>query len=127
MLNDFLDVLVNTLESELNLRNKIKISELNANEGISIELVPTSPLRVTLNKKQELNLKVLFLKKSKNRRLCMDELESIGNYLTRLTSYPNFNNGSWNNAEIISSPAKVTKEENGNYTYSMMISCKLYF
>ncbi len=127
MLSDFLNVLIDTLESELNLSNKINISELDTNEGISVELVPTSPTRITLNKKQELNLKVLFLRKSKNKKVCMDELESIGNYLTRRMSYPNFNDGSWSSAKIISSPSKVTREENGNYTYSMMISCKLYF
>lgn len=126
-LTEFLDLLVETVEKDCSLDEKISLKELDKHGGIYAELGSGFTETTYFDKTQVKTMPVLFLCRGKNQKRCMEQLETICNYLQRLTSYPQGETFSWLDAEVSKEPNKIGRDEDGMYHYSCIVNCKIHY
>lgn len=127
ILEEFMTLLVEEVEKNCNLKEQISLKELPAEGGIYAEVGEGYVLGQYYNKAAIYNIPVLFLSRNADQRICMEKLEHICMYLSRLKKYPVKKGFSWIDTEIAKMPSKVGRDEDGTYHYSCILNCKLYF
>jgi hypothetical protein len=127
-MDEFLNAVLKAIDDAgLSLTAPIEIGQLPPEEGASVEFGPSNNRTTFLNKCKEDNIVLLFLRKSQNQLVCIKELDAIGEYLSKLKTYPQPTSGPirWVNTEVTTPAGYVDKEDNGSYIYSMIISNKI--
>ena len=127
ILEEFMTLLVEEAEENCNLERQISLKELPAEGGIYAELGEGYILGQYYNKTAIHNIPVFFLSRNADQRICMEKLERICMYLSRLKKYPAGKGFSWLDTEIAKMPSKIGRDEDGTYHYSCILNCKLYF
>lgn len=126
-LTEFLELLAEAVEKNCKLDEKISLKELGKNGGLYVELGTGFTETTYFDKTQVKVIPVLFLCRGADQKRCMEQLESICNYLQRLSDYPKGESFSWLDAEISKEPNKIGRDEGGMYHYSCIINCKIYY
>lgn len=127
MLKEFMDVLVETAEQYCSLNSSISLKELPAEGGIYAEPGEGYGEARYYDKAEIRVIPVLFLCRNSDQRKCLENLENICQYFSRLRDYPQGKGFSWLDSEIAKFPSKVGRDEDGVYHYSCILNCKLYF
>lgn len=127
-MNDLLDLIRATILSGVTSLTvtKIDVGQLPQKGGISVEIAPSPTDRTFLTKSRTGSLDLLIMRKSRDQALCISELDSIGEYLSKLKVYPSTANIQWVNSEVTTDVNMVSKEENGPYIYAMVISNSIF-
>lgn len=126
-ITEFMDILVETAEKNCMLESEISLKELKAEGGLYAEPGKGFTESRYYDKTEVKEIPVLFLCRNADQRKCMEQLESICNFLQRLKVYPSGTMFSWLNTEIVEEPAKIGRDEDGVYHYSAVIRCKLFY
>lgn len=124
---EMMNVVLDELETNLELFDTIKINGLPIGGGISCEISPGYNKSIFLNKQSSKVIPLLFLCKSKDQITALDSLSMICNYLQELKAYPNGTTFDWVTAETATEPNLVSKQENGYYIYSCIVNIVIYF
>lgn len=127
ILEEFMTLLVEEAEKNCNLEEQISLKELPAEGGIYAEAGEGHILSQYYDKAAIHTIPVLFLCRNVNQKECMEQLERICIYLSRLKKYPSGNKFSWMDTEMAKMPSKIGRDEDGTYHYSCILNCKLYF
>lgn len=127
ILSEFLNLLVETVENNCTIERGISLKELKKEGGIYAELGDGFVDSRYYNKKEIRVVPVLFLCRDANQLLCMEQLDKISAYLSRLKQYPQGENFCWMDAEVAKAPSKIGRDEDGTYHYSCIINCKIYY
>lgn len=126
-IEEFMDVLINTVEQNCNLQSKISLEELPKEGGLYAETGEGFAETKYFNKTETKEIPVLFLCRDADQRKCMGQLEKICNYLQRLKAYPSGEGFSWLDTEIAKYPSKIGRDADGVYHYSAILNCKLFY
>jgi len=124
---EMMNVVLDTVESNIELFDMIRINGLPAGGGISCEISPGYNKDIYLNKQSSKVIPLLFLCKNMNQITALNTLCMIGNYLQGLKEYPNGTSFEWMNAAVSSEPSKVGQQEDGQYIYSCVVDITIYF
>lgn len=126
-LTEFLELTAKTVEEHCDLNTEISFKELRKDDGLYAELGSGFTETTYFDKTQVKVIPVLFLCRGADQKRCMEQLESICNYLQRLSDYPQGESFSWLDAEISKEPNKIGRDEDGMYHYSCIINCKIHY
>ena len=124
---EFMDVMIDEIEKNCNLNEKISLKELKSEGGIYAEVGESFAETVNYNKEEIKMVPILFLCRHKDQRQCMEWLGSICNYLQRLKKYPQGKYFSWLDTSIKKEPGKIGRDEDGVYHYSCILACKIFY
>lgn len=126
-LEEFLSVLKEAAEKNCDLDSKISLEELPAEGGIYAELGEGFAVAQYFDRTELKTIPVLFLCRNADQRRCLEQLESICGYFTRLQIYPQGSSFVWKNAETAKCPSKIARDEDGVYHYSCILNCKIFY
>ena len=127
ILEEFMNLLADTAEKNCNLQCKISLKELPAEGGIYAEPGEGYGETRYYDKTEIRMVPVLFLCRNADQKKCLEYLENICQYFSRLKVYPQGENFSWLDTEVAKSPSRIGRDEDGVYHYSCILNCKLYF
>ena len=127
ILEEFMNLLADAAEENCKLGSQISLKELSAEGGIYAEPGEGYGEARYYDKTEIRMVPVLFLCRNADQRKCMEYLENICQYFSRLKTYPQGNYLSWLDAEVAKTPNKIGRDEDGVYHYSCILNCKLYF
>ena len=126
-LEEFLNILAETADKNCDLDSKISLEELPAEGGIYAELGEGFAAAQSFDRTELKTVPVLFLCRNADQRRCLEQLESICGYFTRLQTYPQGSSFIWKNAETAKCPSKIGRDEDGVYHYSCILNCKIFY
>lgn len=126
-LEEFLNILAETADKNCDLDSKISLEELTAEGGIYAELGEGFAAAQYFDRTELKTVPVLFLCRNADQRRCLEQLESICGYFTRLQTYPQGSSFVWKNAETAKCPSKIGRDEDGVYHYSCILNCKIFY
>lgn len=126
MIDDFLDVFIDTVESACNLGVNITTDELRTEGGIYAEIGEGFCDTEYYNKGTVKSIPVLLLCRNASQKQCIKWLSGICSYLSHLKKYPDNKEFAWLNAAISKEPSKIGRDEDGVYHYSCIITCLVY-
>lgn len=126
-LEEFLSIMAETAEKNCALDSKISLEELPADGGLYAELGDGFITTQYFNRAELKTVPVLFLCRNVDQRRCLEQLESICSYFTRLQEYPQGSGFVWKNAETAKCPNKIGRDEDGLYHYSCILNCKIFY
>ncbi len=126
-LEEFLDILSKTAEENCRLDSEISLEELPAEGGIYAELGEGFIITQYYDRAELKTIPVLFLCRNADQKRCLEQLESICSYFTRLRTYPQGRSFVWKNAETAKEPGKIGRDEDGVYHYSCILNCKIFY
>ena len=121
---EFFNLIRTTLEENLDLFSGFSANALPTTGGLYMELAAGYNDGIFLNKQANKVIPILFMGKSTNLMLLLDNLYQIGNYLQNLRPYPQGETFSWDGAEVSTEPTKVDYSNN-YYTYSCIVDFKI--
>ena len=124
---EFADLMLSHIEKNVELDDKVSLEELLKTGGIYAEFGTGRIVTQYFDKKADRIIPVLFMCKNSEQMLCMEYLSRICNYLTTLKQYPQGENFRWSNAVTVSEPHKTGRDADGQYLYSCMVECRIYF
>lgn len=124
---EFLELLINTVEAHCDLDSNVSLDELPKEGGLYAELGQGFAQTTYFNKTQVKVLPVLLLCRNADLQRCAGQLYSICNYLQRLKEYPQGETFRWLDTEIAKEPSRIGRDEDGSYHYSCILNCKIYF
>ena len=120
---EMVNVLIDTIQTNLSLFSMISINSLPADGGIYVEIRPSYSKSVYLNKKSSQIIPVIFKCKNADQNIALNAIYSIGNYLQALKTYPSGSTFKWLKAEVVESePDLVGKQEDGSFIYTCKIN-----
>lgn len=121
-MDELIKAILKAITDNVTLTGTLEMGQLPPDDGISAEIAPSSNLTTYQNKGKLDKVSLLFLRKSPSQVLCIQELEKIGEYLSRLTTYPQPENDmEWANSLVSTPPTYVDTEDNGSFIYSMIV------
>ncbi len=124
---EFMELLVETAEGELDLDGPISLEELSAGNSLYAELGSGFTDTTYYDQSTVRTIPVLFLCRNTDQRRCLEQLSEICNYFQRLKGYPQGKTFSWRDASIAKEPSKIGRDEDGTYHYSCILNCKVFF
>ncbi len=124
---EFIELLVESAEGELDLDGPISLEELSAGNSLYAELGSGFTDTTYYDKSTVRTIPVLFLCRNTDQRRCLEQLSEICNYFQRLKDYPQGKTFSWRDASIAKEPSKIGRDEDGTYHYSCILNCKVFF
>jgi len=116
-------LILQTIQDNITLSDTLELRQLPEAGGLAVQIAPSAPEHISLNKKEAYELNLLFLSKNFNQLTAFSELSLIDKYVSRLKTYPNTIDIEWVNATTTTKPAYVDTEDNGQFIYSMVLSC----
>ncbi len=122
-LNDLI-TLVNQFEG---LFSHVQIGQLPVRPGISVEINSGHISVIYYDRSAIHELPLLWLCKHPDQLTAYNTLLTIGNRLSSLLSYPDGEAYRWLGLEVTNEAEFVTKQEDGQYIYSMIAVAKIYF
>jgi len=123
----FFESLLDCIEENVKLEDKLSLKELLKCGGIYAELGNGRIVTQYFDKKADHIMPVLFLCKKADQMRCIEYLSRICNYLTTLKQYPQGENFRWSNAVTVTEPHKSGRDTDGQYVYACMVECRVYF
>lgn len=124
---ELLDLLVDTVEENCSLPDKVSLEELEKDGGIYAELGSGFVDTTYYNKQEIKEIPVLFMCRYNSQKQCLNVLNSICFYLQRMRNYPQGSCVSWLNTTIAKEPSKIGRDEDGMYHYSCILNCKVFY
>lgn len=124
---EFAELLLEHIEQKVEIDDKVSLVELLKTGGIYAEFGNGRIVTQYFDKKADRIIPVLFMCKNQSQILCMEYLARICNYLTSLKQYPQGKNFRWTDAVTVTEPHKTDRNTDGQYIYSCMVECKIYF
>lgn len=124
-MDQLIALILQTIQDNVALSDTLELRQLPEAGGLAVQIAPSGEDKVFLNKKESYELNLLFLSKNANQLTAYSELTLIDLYISKLQEYPNTVNFEWVNATTTTKPAYVDTEDNGQYIYSMVLSCKI--
>ncbi len=105
----------------------VKISRLPVSPGISVEINSGRVSELYYDRSAIHELPLLWLCKHPDQLTAYNTLIAIGNRLSSLSSYSDGESYQWLGLEVTNEAEFVTKQEDGQYIYSMIAVAKIYF
>ena len=124
-LTEFQDQLVDWLKTDLNL--EISLDELPPGGGLYAETGASQTVSSYYDKTALWTIPVLFLSKNADQKAGMENLSMICNFLHKRKSYPSGQSFAWKDAQTVTQPNKIGRDEDGKYLHSCIVNCKIYF
>lgn len=124
-LTEFQDRLVDWLKTGLNL--EISLDELPPGGGLYAETGASQTVSSYYDKTALWTIPVLFLSKNADQKAGMENLSTICNFLHKRKSYPSGQSFAWKDAQTVTQPNKIGRDEDGKYLHSCIVNCKIYF
>ena len=124
---EFLELIIDTAEKELDLDTSISLKELSSEGGLYAELGEGFTEETYYDKGIVKTIPVLFLCRHADQQRGLEELCGICNYFQRLKKYPQGKTFFWLDAEIAKEPNKIGRDEDGVYHFSCILNCKIYY
>ena len=121
-LNDLI-ALVNQFE----LFSPVRIGQLPITPGISVEINSGHISDLYYDRSAIHELPLLWLCKHPDQLTAYNTLIAIVNRLSSLSSYSDGESYQWLGLEVTNEAEFVTKQEDGQYIYSMIAVAKIYF
>ena len=122
----FLNDLI-TLVNQFGLFAPVRIGQLPITPGISVEIDSGHVSDVYYDRSAIHELPLLWLCKHPDQLTAYNTLIAIGNRLSSLSSYSDGESYQWLGLEVTNEAEFVTKQEDGQYIYSMIAVAKIYF
>lgn len=122
----FLNDLI-TLVNQFGLFSSVKIGQLPVMPGISVEINSGHISDLYYDRSAIHELPLLWLCKHPDQLTAYNTLLTTGNRLSSLPSYPDGEAYRWLGLEVTNEAEFVTKQEDGQYIYSMIAVAKIYF
>lgn len=126
-LTEFLEVLVETVEKNCDLSDKISLKELPTSGGLYAEAGEGFGNEIYYSKSTVKTIPVLFLCRDKDQKRGMEDLCRICDYLQRLKQYPKGETFAWLDTEIAKEPNKIGRDEDGVYHLSCILNNTIYY
>lgn len=124
---EFLNLITDTADANCNLDTPIVLDELRAEGGIYAELGESFAESTYFSKHEVVNMPVLFLCRHKDQQRCLEQLEAICNYISRLKTYPQGETVNWLDCSVAKKPSKIGRDEDGTYHYSCILRAKIHY
>lgn len=124
-LTEFQEQLVDWLKTSLEL--EISLDELPPDGGLYAETGASQTVSSYYDKTALWTVPVLFLSKNADQKAGMENLSAICNFLHKQKSYPSGQSFSWEDAQTVTQPNKIGRDEDGKYLHSCIVNCKIYF
>lgn len=122
---DFLNLVVDTLEKEC-LLSDISTDAL-VDGGIYAAFDPGHDQSRYYDRSAIRLWPVSFMSKDIDQQKCLARLETICNYLQRLKVYPQSSGFVWLSADVSAYPARVVRQEDGQYIYSCTVDMQVFY
>lgn len=122
-MDELIALVLATIQNNVTLSDTLQLRQLPESGGLAVQIAPSGTDKIFLTKKESYELNLLFLSKNVDQLIAFSELSSIDRYISRLTSYPDTTTIEWVNATTTTKPAYVDQEDNGQFIYSMVLSC----
>lgn len=122
-MDQLIALILKTIQDNVTLSDTLELRQLPEGGGLAVQIAPSAPDMIFLNKKEAYELNLLFLSKNLDQLIAFTELTKIDSYISKLKEYPDTVNYEWVNATTTTKPAYVDQEDNGQYIYSMILSC----
>lgn len=122
----FLNGLI-ALVNQFELLSPVRIGQLPTTPGISVEISSGHISDLYYDRSAIHELPLLWLCKHPDQLTAYNTLLHIGNRLQALPAYPDGETYRWIDLEVTNEAEFVTKQEDGQYIYSMIAVAKIYF
>lgn len=125
MQDKFLELVIKTIEENCGLHD-ICMDALR-DSGVYACLDPGYNSALYYNRRALRMWPISFMAKNKDQVLCIQQLNTICDYLQKLKKYPSGDVFTWKDATVANYPSKVGRQEDGQYIYSCTINMQVYF
>lgn len=105
----------------------VVLSELSSGKGIYAELTPGRIDTLYYNKTAIRIFPILFIAKDANQKACLEQLSVLSNAMQKMSEYPKTETFQWLDAETVTEPNRIGRDEDGTYLYTCVIECKIYY
>lgn len=124
-LTEFQDRMVAWLKAQLDV--EISLDELPPGGGLYAETGASQTVSSYYDKTALWTIPVLFLSKNADQKAGMEALSKICDFLHREKIYPSGESYSWKDAQTVTQPNKIGRDEDGKYLHSCIVNCKIFF
>lgn len=124
---EFLDLFAEEAEKNCALGSKISLKELPKEGGLYAELGEGFVDSRYYDKTEIRTIPVLLLCRNQDQVKCLEQLDQICYYFSRLDQYPGGKTFSWLDTEVVKVPSKIGRDADGCYHTSCILNCKLYY
>lgn len=127
VLSEFIELFASTAEANCNLGSEIRLDELKHEDCLYAELGFGFGEANYFDRCTVHVVPVLVLARNMDQLKCLEQLESICNYYSKLKSYPKGESFSWMTTEVAKQPGRIGQDADGMYHYSCILNSKLYY
>ncbi|MFI3172418.1 MAG: hypothetical protein R3Y58_08660 [Eubacteriales bacterium] len=127
VLNEFIELFASTAEANCNLESEISLEELKHENSLYAEIGHGFNESEYFNRASVHVVPVLVLARNMDQFKCLEQLESICNYYSKLKSYPNGESFAWMTTEVTKQLGRIGQDADGMYHYSCILNNKLYY
>ncbi len=126
VLEEFMNLFVSTAEKNCDLESEISLTELCQTNSLYAEIGHGFIESDYYDRAAVHVVPVLVLVRNIDQSKCLEQLENICNYYSKLKSYPNGESFAWMTTEVTKQPGRVGQDADGMHHYSCILNNKLY-
>ncbi len=127
VLSGLISLVAGMAQDHLDLGEQIGIGPLLTGSCIVVQAADDEEKStVFLNKKRLYTVPLLFLRKSTDQQVCINELDLICGYLSSLSAYQQSSGFELVDIAVKNQPYFMEKDESGFFIYGAKILCRVY-
>ncbi len=124
---EFLDTIVKIAEEQCDLDSPISLMELSKENSLYAEIGEGFVDTQYYSKQTVKTVPVLFLCRNTDQAHCIEQLNAICDYFQGLKKYPSGKTFFWIDSEIVKTPSKIGRDEDGTWHYSCILNNRIYY
>lgn len=126
MIYDIVQSIIADVNTNVTLSDTLILDNTPEDGGITVQFDTGLPVITDISKNHYEAYPLAFFRKSRNQKICINELDSIQQYLVKLSTEYIRNNFGAIDIVYDLSPTKVDKYEDDNFIYTMVVEVRNY-